>query len=335
MKAQLINRWKSGDGFILAQQIKSSLLNGEPLDKLNGIEKIGYHLDLRGITLSELEKEHLLESGNHRASFKTGSLKIKKTQLDAVDFSFSTLSYAQITKCKFTNCIFESTVAKGLEITASDFENCAFKKSNFYSSFMNKNIGVNSGSFINCQFEEVNLVETSFRFPLINNCVFKNCKLSATNFDGSRFENCKFSGKVDSPWFRGYSIYAMKSILWLFNRVDPRQYPNHMINIDFSEAEMIGVSFSDGIDLTKCVFPKGEQYILITNLEQVMLRVRRVIDTKWEDEDRDIGLRLVDNFFYGQKKQQQQIDFIDTVFTGNIAQERTEKIFHLIKCNLD
>ncbi|QKJ29001.1 pentapeptide repeat-containing protein [Mucilaginibacter mali] len=334
MKSQLVNRWKTESGVLLAQQIRKTLMAGEPLEKIDGIEKNGYRLDLRGITLSELEDEQTIKAGEHQAIFKAGILKLKNNVFDAIDFSFSTISYAQIQKCKFSNCVFESVIAKELEISASDFIDCVFKKVNFYCSFMNKNIGSNSGSYVNCTFDEANLTETSFRFPTIKNCVFKNCKLSATNFDGSRFDNCKFIGKVDSPLFKGYSVYAVKSILWIFNRIDPKMYPNKMLNVDFSEAEMKGVSFSHGIDLTTCIFPKGDQYIFIKNLNGTMTNVRETIATEWEDDEQERGLRLIDNLFYDKRKQDQQMDFIDTLFTGNYDPEFDKIFFDLIKNNL-
>src|SRR5690554_5840592 len=123
---------------------------------------------------------------------------------------------------------------------------------------MNENIGRNSGSFKKTEFIETNLEECSFCFPLIEHCFFKNCKLYATNFNGSRVSNSKFAGLLDSPIFCGHPKRINKSLFLLFNRINPKGYFNPMLNVDFSEAKLIGVSFINEIDLNKCIFPNDK-----------------------------------------------------------------------------
>jgi hypothetical protein len=78
--------------------------------------------------------------------------------------------------------------------------------------------------------------------------------------------------------------------LGLFKKIEPKNYPNRMLNVDFSKTEMIGVSFSHGLDLTHCNFPSGNDYLFIENSPLVFSKVKNIIKTTWEGENKRTAL---------------------------------------------
>lgn len=310
-KIALTNRWKSKEGQLRLEEIINNLIKGIPLSSIKGLEKYCGRWDFRGAKLSVIEKEQKIETEGHSFVKKTGSLKIKNTTIESVDFSFADISYSLFEKSIIKDCLFEETIAKEIRIVACEVLDCVFRKSNFSYSYLNENIGSNSGSFINVQFIETNFKESIFYFPIVENCVFADCNLRATNFDGSRMKNCTFIGKVDSPWFSGFSINAHKSVLGIFNRVDPKQYPNPMENVDFSKAVLTGVAFRNGIDLSKSKFPKDESYLIVRNIKKTFLTAKEKISKEWEGEDRRIGLHMIENVYYTKDYHNQSMSVID------------------------
>ncbi|HEY9004932.1 MAG TPA: pentapeptide repeat-containing protein [Ohtaekwangia sp.] len=334
-KQKLIERWKTVEGGARLKDIIDCLKRGGLLSSVKDLEKYAGRWDLRGAQLSQVEKERKLEAEGHNLVQTFGSFKCKGVKMESIDFSYADISYSWLEKCIITNCIFEETKAKEIHILSSDFSNCVFRKVNLSYSYINENIGSNSGSFKNVEFIETNLSESIFCFPIIEDCLFTNCNLKAANFDGSRLKRCKFKGKVDSPWFRGYSKNAHRSLLGVFNRVNPKDYSNEMEDVDFSEAEMIGVSFSDEIDLTKCIFPTNdEKYILIKKVKQVYLKMKKTITESWDGEDKRKGLYLIDNLYHAPNKQNQDWDFVDTYPLDSNDREEVKfnyKFFTLLK----
>ena len=333
-KKELINRWNSKEGKLLLDRIVNCLTKGKRLSSIYGLEKHKERWDIRGAVLSTIIKEQKIQADGHGFIKKTGSLKIEETVLESIDFSFSDISHSNWQKCVFKKCLFEEVRAKEIKLAACDIEDCVFVKSNLSYSYLNENIASNSGSYLRCHFKETDLSESIFCFPIIKECVFENCKLVATNFDGSRLFNCRFLGEVNSPWFRGYSTTANKSILGIFNRINVKNYRNEMKNIDFSNSKLIGVSFSHEINLQNCTFPKSDQYIFIENLKDTMRKTRAIIESNWEGEYRREGLLLIDNVYFKKDKHDQSDDFIDTHPIASSDLQFDRVFFNLIKyCN--
>ena len=330
-KKELVNRWLGKDGNSLLEEIINNIRCGEPLTSIRGLEKHAGRWDLRGAILSSLTSEKEIRSGRHSFVKKKGSLSLKKAVIENIDFSFADISYAELIKCVIKDCLFESTILKEITITACDIKDCIFRKADLSYSFLNLNIGANSGSFINCIFSQINFTEAIFNFPIIKNCTFENCKLVVTVFDGSRFEDCKFIGVLESPLFMGYSVYATKSILGIFNRVDPHDYPNEMRNVDFLEAKLVGASFTHDINLDKCKLPVGDEYIIIKNLESTMEAARKVIETDWQGEEKRLGLGVIDKIYFKEGKHGKGKSIINMTPVNSSNLEFEKKFYSLIK----
>jgi hypothetical protein len=332
-KNDLVKRWNTKEGKAMLSNIINVLEKGGALDSINGLQQIDGRWDLRGATLSTLKSENVLKIDQYKYSQKRGSLRLRNVVIQSIDFSFGDVSYSVFEKCTFTDCVFREVNGPGLKVIASDFEACEFIKCNFQYSFMNENIGSNSGQYRNVQFIETDLTECVFYFPIIDNCVFANCDLRATNFDGSRFSDTKFIGKIDSSWFHGHSILAHKTMLGLFNRIQPLDFPNKMLRVDFTEAELSGVTFAHSIDLSACIFPaNSERYLLIENLSDVYQAAKDIIVREWKGEDERKGISFIDQILFQGSHQKQKIDLVDKdlLTDGNADVVFGEKLFLLL-----
>jgi len=331
-KKKLINRWNSKEGKLLLDSIFDCFTKGKNLSSIEGLEKHEEKWDLRGAVLSVVKKEQKIEANGHGFVKKTGSLKVGKIELDSIDFSFANISNSVFEQTVIKNCLFAETIAKEIYFIACEINECVFEKTNLSYSYLNQNIGKNSGSFINTKFIDSNLQECIFYFPIIKNCAFFDCNLMATNFDGSRMQYCKFVGKVDSALFNGYSLNAHKSILGLFNRVDPKQYPNLMQDVDFSDAILIGVAFKNCINLSKCIFPKDDNCLIIKNIRKTYLMAKENIFNNWEGNDKRIGLHMIDNVYYTKDYFAQEISIIDKyVLVEQFGEQFANRFFKLIQ----
>ena len=326
-KKELIKRWETIDGQLLQAKILNCLKKSTPLSSINGLTKHEGRWDIRGAVLSHIEHEREINAEGHSLVMKTGSLKLKNIEIDSVDFSFCDISYSHWQKCRIEKCLFSGVKAKEIKLIACDIEDCEFIKSELSYAYLNQNISSNSGSYIRTIFKDTNLSESIFYFPIIKDCVFDNCKLNATNFDGSRFQKTKFIGKVDSPMFNGRSLYADTSILGIFNRVDPRRYPNLMEDVDFTQATLVGVTFKNGINLSNCKFPEDENCLVLKNIKQAFGKAKEKINSNWTGVDKRIGLYIIDNVYYTNEYRDQDIRVIDKYVLTDLFGEKFSNIF--------
>ncbi|MEM6360288.1 MAG: pentapeptide repeat-containing protein [Bacteroidota bacterium] len=263
---------------------------------------------------------------------KYGSLKLKKAVIESVDFSYADISYSWWQECQVSNCLFEGTKARELHVYATDFINCTFRKVNFAYSDLNRNIGKQSGSYKSVDFIECNLKECVLSFPEIEGCAFKDCDINATNFDGSRFKNCTFAGELSSAWFNGFSITAQRSFFGIFNRVEPRNYPNLMEGVDFSKARMDDILFQYGIDLANCRFPDDPRYFVVYDLDVLYPKVIEEVEINWPGEDRRIALSWIENLYYNKNKRGMKLDLINSgCRTKYFSEDLYNKFFNLLK----
>ncbi|MDB5014384.1 MAG: hypothetical protein JWQ25_2586 [Daejeonella sp.] len=334
-KNEVIKRWLIGEGIVVRGNVLKALSSGETIAKVKGISKYEGKWDLRGIQFPNPKGSETITAGTSSFRKVSGTFNLKNIDLKNVDFSYADMSHSVWIRSNLENCIFNNTKAKNLYIKACHFADLVAFKTNFSESFMAQNIGNDSGSYRNVVFNQCDLSKTSFSFPLIDHCNFFDCKLHEVNFDGSRFENCKFSGVFKSGWIRGYSIYAQKSILGLFNKVNLKDFPNTMTNVDFKEAELKDVLFSHEVDISRCKFPVSENLIVIKNLDVTFSKIREVVSNRWEGEDRRQALFLIDNLYYSDMKKGMKMDVISTSFNNYLTIDFQNKFFDIIRSHLD
>ncbi len=318
MSADIKKRWLEDENFI-----KDLMSNKFEVDRYGLYD---CRFDLRGMSIPKPKKIEKIYSYDKI----TGEFVIKNQFFENCDFSFADFSYITFIKCQFKNCLFEKTIFKNVDVQACVFVKCNFKYTNYEKSFLNTNIKNDSGKFLNCVFEKVNLSKTSFGFPIIDQCVFDNCILKETNFDGSRFSNTVFKGDFISGWFNGHSIYS--KINGLFNRDKVENYPNGMRNVDFSDCNLIDVQFQNKINLSDCKFPEQDNFIKIYNLNKVYTELKSQIHSKVSYEEYNIITSWIDNLYYSQHKIGMNMDLINTECrTSYYKNELFDAFFGLLK----
>ncbi|HWA33639.1 MAG TPA: pentapeptide repeat-containing protein [Cyclobacteriaceae bacterium] len=250
-KQDLTDRWTTTEGQLLLTTIVDFLSRKRPLDDITAIQKIDHRFDLRGISLPKEYADY--DYKGKQMHQVVGSLKFKNTRIENIDLSHADIQHTEWKNCLFKNVKFHSAQMEQVTVRNCDFEDVEFFNTRLSYSHLNIRTGKKSGSFKNVTFKKSKLNETRFSFPTIEDCNFEDCNLYATDFDGSRFKNCKFIGEVNSPWFRRHSIREFEPN-YLLNQVEKTKFTNEMDNVDFSAATLKYVTFSKDLDLTKCKF---------------------------------------------------------------------------------
>lgn len=307
MAIDLITRWETEDGIRLRREVLKSLKSKHRISEL-GLDRVNDRWDLRGFPFPAPDKVEKIRSYD----MVFGGFNIKHVALQDVDLSYANLSYTSWYNCYFENVAFENSNLDQIHLTCCDFRSVVFHKAKLSNAFLARNKGKRAGSFVDVQFISSNLSKSRFDFPIMENCEFVDCKLKEIDFDGSRFKNCRFKGLFESGWINGYAIYASTGVLGIFNTVNPKDFPNKMENVDFSEAELDDVLFQHGVDLTGCEFPSQNKYIIVKRLDKVYSKVTDVIERQWEGENRRVGLEWINNVYYSDRKAGMPMDIINT-----------------------
>jgi uncharacterized protein YjbI with pentapeptide repeats len=323
----LKSRWETTEGREKVRDIIKALKDNASLE--NYAEKINDKWDLRGIKLAEPKLKEQLVS-NYSIIINENILEFKNARLQGIDFSFSDLSYSLWTKCEFVNLTLFNTKATNIRFWACKMKSSIVEKTNFSNSLLGGRLKTDSGSFEDVNFKNDNFKSTVYSFPLFKNCVFENCNLDEVNFDGSRFESCIFKGRLYSTIFRGITTDYKKGVFWE-KSINPSDFPNQMKNIDFTGAELNGVSFINGVDLSSCKLPSSGDYLLVSNLEHLYKKAKGIISVEWAGENRRIGLEIIDSVYYTKNHKSQKQDIIDKKFlTEQFGFDFADKFYALI-----
>lgn len=319
---RLKDRWfTTVEGIKLHQTIIECLLKNKELTSIKGLTKHEGRWDLRGITTPADQY-----SGG---SSLQKPFTVRNVSLENVDLSYAVLYESVWDKCLFKNVIFRLTKADYSKFWACKFEDVIFEKTYLKEALMNATLENDSGYFKNVNFNEVNLKGTTYTNTLFEKCNFLECKLDHVDFNGSRFIDCKFRGRLSEVFFRGNEMVNHK----LYPQ--RKSIPNKMINVDFSDATMESVEFLDGIDLSTCVFPISEDYILIRKDRKKLFETARdIIDKTWSDLGRRIGLTLIDQGYLSLRKKDLTIELVDRhyLISGDKGNNNYgQQFFNLIK----
>jgi uncharacterized protein YjbI with pentapeptide repeats len=143
----------------------------------------------------------------------------------------------------FSNCRFRQADLKALSETQNVFAQCRFEKATFTGATLGGRTSRYKGcSFIDCVMSNV----------ICSNAVFSECEFVGTfkdiDFGASGFWDCTFKGTVQDIWIRGdYSFEMLRSI--------HRPVETVLHHVDFIEATLSGVTFSDHCQLVDLSLP--------------------------------------------------------------------------------
>lgn len=293
----------------------------------------GKKLDSIGLQMTATGKIDLRNTLIHAAGkinpnepeWRQERFDIKKFHFDNIDFSGANLNEAWFIKCVFTNCLFEKTQMEQVRLEAMQIIDCQFINTRLNDSSIGMRNGNDSGLIKNTLFKKTDLRYTMYHFPEITDTVFDYCNLHEADFDGSRFTNCTFRGKLNKVWFRGYSHSWRPGFSIWWNRY--KKFPNPMMNVDFTEADLDDVDFSQGIDLSHCRFMLNENQLLVKDIAAVYGKARQIIADTWTGKEREQQLTMIDQHYIGKNRQEQKMD----ILVHYPQFEHDKKFFDLIR----
>jgi hypothetical protein len=199
------------------------------------------YLDLRNLQLNKNKQPFIAKSNKY--------LKC--------DFTNSNFIETNWIECEFDNCKFINIDFSKACLKATEIKNCIFEGCNFTAAIFSFRKCKKFGLFQETEFFNCNLTNIHVDLPLFKNCKFQDCIYKNTNFQGSRFEDCEFSGLMESGHFNGYANEDFYWGIWPF-KINPKDYPNKMTNVDFSKAEIKDFAFVNNLDLSKVTFPDNK-----------------------------------------------------------------------------
>lgn len=289
------------------EDILKRLQQTKSLDGLN-LKKKNDKWDLTNLSVSKPKIANQFDYNNYSVKVPEKLFHFNDIVLQDVDLSYSKLDFSIWENCEFDNVTFTESSLKNIKLVGCQFKNTVFENSNLMNSLLGGYDGLHPGSFYKVVFFRTNLKKTFYSFPKFEYCEFNYCDLKEVDFDGSRFINCSFKGKLDSVFFRGHPKYLQDNLKL---KLKENETYNPMKNINFSQAELFGVSFSDCIDLSSCEFPNSDEYLFIKNFPNTFEIAKEYIKLKWKGNEKEIALNLIDNVYLSEENLKNKNYFID------------------------
>ena len=276
-------------------------------------------IDLRGfqfpslLLLNEISGSHGRLSGRDRVQQIKGRLTLRRITLADIDFSFAKVAGTFWENCTFERVKFRDANLQGVRFAACNFSDVDFDLSNMENTYHGTTLDSTNGTYERVTFRASNLVGSMYSSPRFSHCDFSRARLDGVDFRGSRFERCKFAGRLYQVWFRGRFPDASPGEQDGLRRtgVDPASLVNLMHQIDFSDAVLDDCMFVNGIDLSTCRFSNDGVHIVIQNRIETFRELEDRISKTWSEPSRSAALRLCHRMSSRQDKLGQAMDVIN------------------------
>lgn len=252
-ETELINRWKEDITHIQLKIKLDELFSGYRITNLEQIAEL------------KMTDEGLFDLRGY--NFNRRSIVQNKNIVNA-DLSFCDLSHNYFKYCSFENVKFEKAKLNQISDIGNRFKGCKFHRTEFKGAYM----GYEGSVYKNCEFIRADFAASGFIRGEYNDCKFINCKLRGTNFSASSFEYCEFEGKlINVRFFNGYTYDFQSKDFGI-----PRE--NAMRYVSFKNAELLGIEFKGGCDLSTVVIPVNGNYILVKNYYSKIITLDSSLD---------------------------------------------------------
>ena len=311
------------------EDILKHLQQTKSLDGLS-LKKKDNKWDLTNISIPEAKIADQFVYKNYSVKVPQELFHFNEVLLLDVDLSHSKLDFSVWENCTFDNVVFNKASLKNVKWIGCQFKNVVFENANLMDSLLGGYDRLNSGNFYKVVFLKTNLRRTYYAFPKFEYCEFNYCDLKEVNFNGSRFFYCSFKGKLDSVFFCGYPQDLPDDILL---KLKENEVFNPMNSVDFSQANLFGVSFSNYIDLSRCIFPNSDNYLFIKNFPKTFEIAKEYIRLKWKGNEKEISLNLIDNIYLDKMNLNNTSLFIDKKAIDQIFKKSdfANRLFSLLK----
>ncbi len=130
--------------------------------------------------------------------------------------------------------------------------------------------------FRDCSFEGADLTGVRPGQARFERCSFDNAKVDAWESFTAEFVECRFAGRVLNVRFYGRPWGANA------DKLDPARTVNAFTGNDFRKADLMGVTFIHGVDITKQRWPTGPEYVMLDRIHQRLAKARVGV-LEWRD----------------------------------------------------
>jgi uncharacterized protein YjbI with pentapeptide repeats len=259
--SQLRGRWQGGEGDRLVRAVLDALsCSAGDVETLVGRTDEGL-LDLRGLMTPAPFVTDRREAREFHFEELGGLTELRECVVRDADFSHAVLDGLRFHGCRFENVRFDGAHVRELRMWQSSFADCTFD----HAKLGGWTIGGVENRVRNC-LERCSFVRADLRgaaggAPHFEHCVFDHARLDRVDFDGGLFRRCVFRGRLVEVGFSRRS-WAQKV-----------NEDNDMLEVDFSDAELIYTTFRD-LPLATVTWPTSETHVLFSHPSCVMKHLR-------------------------------------------------------------
>lgn len=327
-REELVQRWQTEEGQRWRKQVIRRLQKRKDLSKQPFLQRHQGRWDLRGLDFSRKPWHRFTTEVEITSEYKApftfafgGKYTFKRTSFRDIDFSYANLGQANLERCHFENVLFHHTNYIGVRDSR-----CTFHQVDFYKADMRgATLGLHGARYEDVSFRRADMRRVSCYRGYFIKCDFSEARIEEVNFNASHFINCTFKGPLRGVWFRGY--YAIPQDEKTFGKTEP----NPMENVDFSEATLWDVMFSDGCDLSKVIIPQDGEHFLFHRWPQVLARAKEEVERNWEGVFKQEALGFLDVYAEGAQNQDMYIinrrELEHPYYTGDITGREEKRRF--------
>lgn len=255
-----------------AAEIWKHLKSGQAPSDLEFPQHDG-RVDLRGFVIQEPRAKlgvPTAQVDGVRGVKLDGLVEVRGAKWKGIDFSGANLPSLRIFDSTIEDCVFDKAQCSGWRLWNTTLTDVSFRE----ASLRNANLGGgNKTSLANhyrrVDFSRADLRGTTHFAAEMSDSTFVDTNLKKVDFQGTRFADCRFAGKLEEVLFY------------------PRAFrgdefpPNRMACVDFSLATFHDVEFRK-LDMAEVIWPRGDAHIV---LDDYVLTLDRLIDALGRRDD--------------------------------------------------
>jgi uncharacterized protein YjbI with pentapeptide repeats len=178
---------------------------------------------------------------------------------------------------------FSGRKLRGFTAVASRFTRCRFERMKIdHASF---GAGTVTSSYVECSFDGSRIRAPSPGYARFERCSFRDVRLKEWICWTTEFVDCVFSGRAEKVIFGATVFDDDRAVL--------RRSTNEFRGNDFRDMELRDVDFRAGIDLSRQLLPDSDEYVLLSNAREAIVRARAEVSAWDDDRRREDALRLL------------------------------------------
>lgn len=181
------------------------------------------------------------------------------------------LSQVTVRDADFRRITFDQFAPEGCT-----FEHCDFSRQTLDRRYQALFSSRRQSTFRDCNFDGADLTGVRPGQARFERCSFVGTKIDAWESFTAEFIDCRFGGRIENVRFFGKPWGSA------VDRLDPVRTTNTFTGNDFQKADLVGVVFIHGIDVSKQRWPEGKQYVILDRFHQRVAKVRLTV-LEWRD----------------------------------------------------